>query len=68
MALKTSSSSKKTAKKKDIKLMQKPTPKFRRFNVDIPEELHRKVKMKAIGEGLKLNELAVKLFNEYLSK
>ena len=58
MALKT---------KKIIKPMQKPTPKFRRFNVDIPEELHRKVKMKATGEGLKLNELAVKLFNEYLS-
>ena len=54
MALKTNRSSKKPAKEKTIKTPQKPTPKFRRFNVDIPEELHRKVKMKATGEGLKL--------------
>lgn len=40
----------------------------KRFNVEIPEEMHRKLKAKAAQEGLKLNELAMKLFNEYLSK
>lgn len=40
----------------------------KRFNVEIPEEMHRKLKAKAAEQGLKLNELAVMLFNEYLSK
>jgi len=40
----------------------------KRFNVEIPEEMHRRLKAKAAEHGLKLNELAIKLFNEYLSK
>ncbi len=42
--------------------------KTKRFNVDIPEELHRAVKLQATHEGVTLNELAVRLLNEYLSK
>ncbi len=40
----------------------------KRFNVELPEEMHRRVKAKAAQNGLKLNELAMQLFNEYLSK
>lgn len=40
----------------------------KRFNVDISEEMHRRLKARAAEHGLKLNELAIRLFNEYLSK
>ena len=40
----------------------------KRFNVELPEDMHRKLKAKAAENGLKLNQLAIKLFNEYLSK
>ncbi len=42
--------------------------KLKRFNVDMSEELHRKIKAQAAKEGLSLNELTSRLFNEYLSK
>lgn len=42
--------------------------KTQRFNVDIPETLHRAIKMQAVKEGIKLNVLTAKLFEEYLSK
>jgi predicted HicB family RNase H-like nuclease len=42
--------------------------KTQRFNVDIPETLHRAIKMQAVKEGTKLNVLTAKLFEEYLSK
>jgi predicted HicB family RNase H-like nuclease len=43
-------------------------PKTKRFNVDIPETLHRDIKIQATKEGIALNELTARLFNEYLSK
>ena len=43
-------------------------PKMKRFNVDIPETLHRDIKSQAAKEGTALNELTARLFNEYLSK
>ena len=43
-------------------------PKMKRFNVDIPETLHRDIKIQAAKEGTALNELTARLFNEYLSK
>jgi predicted HicB family RNase H-like nuclease len=42
--------------------------KMKRFNVDIPESLHRDIKIQAAKEGIALNELTARLFNEYLSK
>ena len=42
--------------------------KLKRFNVDMSEELHRKIKAQAAKEGVSLNELTSRLFNEYLSK
>lgn len=49
---------------------EKPAQKteMRRFNVDIPVDLHWKMKARAAQEGMKLNEFAIKIFNEYLSK
>ena len=41
---------------------------MKRFNVDIPETLHRDIKIQAAKEGIALNELTARLFNEYLSK
>jgi predicted HicB family RNase H-like nuclease len=43
-------------------------PKTKRFNVDIPDTLHRDIKARAAKEGVPLNELAARLFLEYLSK
>jgi predicted HicB family RNase H-like nuclease len=42
--------------------------KTQRFNVDIPVSLHRNIKIQAVKEGITLNVLAARLFNEYLSK
>jgi predicted HicB family RNase H-like nuclease len=42
--------------------------KTQRFNVDIPETLHREIKIQAAKEGIKLNVLTARLFEEYLSK
>lgn len=40
----------------------------KRFNVNMPESLHRKLRMKVAKEGTTLSELAIRLFKEYLSK
>ena len=62
-------STKKTAKEKAIEDVQEiEKPKTVRFNANIPKELHRKLKMKAASEDLQLTELAIKAFEEYLSK
>ena len=42
--------------------------KTQRFNVDIPESLHKGIKIQATKEGIKLNTLAIRIFEEYLSK
>ena len=42
--------------------------KMQRFNVDIQETLHRKIKIQAAKEGIKLNVLTARLFEDYLSK
>jgi predicted HicB family RNase H-like nuclease len=42
--------------------------KMQRFNVDIAETLHREIKIQAAKEGIKLNVLTARLFEEYLSK
>ena len=43
-----------------------PKVKLQRFNVDIPESLHSAIKIQAIKEGIKLNTLAIKVFEAYL--
>jgi len=43
-------------------------PKMQRFNVDLPEDLHRRMKARAATEGVKMNALTAKIFEEYLSK
>ncbi len=62
----------KTQKEKALEAMQdveeQEPVKMQRFNVDLPEELHRKIKIQAVKEGLKINGLTMKIFNEYLSK
>jgi predicted HicB family RNase H-like nuclease len=72
MALKSGRpSNQRTAKEKAleaVKEIDSPTIKMQRFNVDLPEQLHRDMKIQAAREGLKLNNLTVKIFNEYLSK
>ena len=45
-----------------------PKTKMQRFNVDIPETLHRAFKIQAVKEGVKLNVLTARLFEDYLSK
>ena len=61
----------KTQKEKALEAMQETDiqapVKMQRFNVDIPEALHRKIKIQATKEGLKINSLTMKIFNEYLS-
>jgi predicted HicB family RNase H-like nuclease len=42
--------------------------KIKRFNVDIPETLHRAMKTKAAKHGLNLNTLTIELFTKYLQK
>lgn len=42
--------------------------KMQRFNVDLPDDLHRALKAQAAKEGIKLNALAIRLFQKYLSK
>jgi len=42
--------------------------KTERLNVEMPTSLKRDFKIRAAQEGLKLNELTIKVFNEYLSK
>ena len=42
--------------------------KMQRFNVDIPETLHKAIKIQAVREGMKLNTLTIRIFEEYLNK
>ncbi len=49
-------------------MIETSKPKTKRFNVDIPETLHRDIKIQATKEGIALNELTIRLFEEYLSK
>jgi predicted HicB family RNase H-like nuclease len=42
--------------------------KTQRFNVDIPDTLHKAIKIQATKEGIKLNALAIRIFEEYLNK
>jgi len=59
----------KSQKQKSIDAVQDIEPeKTQRFNADIPVSLHRDIKIQAIKEGVKLNSLTIRLFNEYLSK
>lgn len=63
------STKKKTAKEKAIEGVQEPDKNDTvRFNVDIPKELHKRIKIRAAEEDLKLNQLTIKLFTDYLSK
>lgn len=64
-----------TAKDRAIAAVKETEPmpepikaKTKRFNADLPEELHRAIKARAATEGVALNELTIKLFSEYLSK
>lgn len=43
-------------------------PKTKRFNVDLPESLHRAIKIQSAREGVQLNAMTIRLFEEYLSK
>jgi len=64
-------SSSKTQKEKaldSVKEIENIEVKMQRFNVDIPETLHRRMKVQAAKEGVKLNSLTINIFNEYLSK
>jgi len=53
---------------REMEELPKTKPKIQRFNVDIPTDLHWKMKARAAQESLKLNELAIKIFTEYLGK
>ncbi len=75
MALKAGKpSTLKTQKELAIAEVQKMEPetaektKMQRFNVDIPEALHNAIKIQAIKEGVKLNTLAIKIFEAYLKQ
>jgi predicted HicB family RNase H-like nuclease len=64
-----------TAKDRAIAAVKQTDPapesskaKTKRFNVDMSEDLHRRIKAQAANEGISLNELTSRLFNEYLSK
>jgi hypothetical protein len=73
MAIKSGRPSTKEKALEAVKVVDSPAVKMQRFNVDLPEQLHscmlhKAMKIQAALEGLKLNNLTVKIFNEYLSK
>lgn len=73
MALQAGKPSNKSQKELAIESVQEiaehqEKEKTQRFNVDIPLSLHRDIKIQAVKEGITLNTLAARLFNEYLSK
>ena len=43
-------------------------PEKARINGDIPRELHQRVKIQAVLEGVSMTEILSKALNEYLSK
>jgi len=55
-------------KEKIIASVQKPDEVTIRMNVNIPKELHKKIKQKALDEDKTITELVMKAVNEYLSK
>jgi hypothetical protein len=66
MALSAKRPSKNTKAKQINDLQDKPEKV--RFNAEIPRTLMKKIKIRAFDEGLTQTDLAVKAFNEYLSK
>ncbi|MEI8208340.1 MAG: plasmid partition protein ParG [Methylococcales bacterium] len=50
----------------EVEVQEALTMKTQRLNVDLSEELHAKMKVQAIKEGIKLNVLVRKIFDEYL--
>jgi predicted HicB family RNase H-like nuclease len=57
-----------TRKEKIIDSVQKIDEATIRMNVNIPKELHKKIKQKALDEDTTITELVIKAMNEYLSK
>jgi predicted HicB family RNase H-like nuclease len=57
-----------TRKEKIIASVQKIDEATIRMNVNIPKELHKKIKQKALDEDTTITELVIKAMNEYLSK
>lgn len=69
--LKSGRPSTKSQKEKALESVTEIEPqeeKMQRFNVDLPEHLHRQMKIQAAKEGITLNKLTTRIFNEYLSK
>jgi len=44
------------------------SPFYKKIIVDIPNSLHKEMKIQTTKEGIKLNALAIRIFEEYLSK
>ena len=55
-------------KEKIIASVQKIDEATIRMNVNIPKELHKRIKQKALNEDITITELVMKAVNEYLSK
>ena len=55
-------------KEKIIASVQKIDETTIRMNVNIPKELHKRIKQKALDEDTTITELVMKAVNEYLSK
>jgi len=55
---------------KDIDTLKKSISgeETKRFNVNMPESLHKKLRIRVANEGTTLSKLAIRLFKEYLSK
>ena len=51
-----------------VKELDEVSEKTQRLNVEIPASLKRDLKVRAAQDGLKLNELTIKLIKDYLSK
>lgn len=66
MALTAKRPSKNVKSKQLTDLQDKPNKV--RFNAEIPRPLMKKIKIRAFDEGLTQTDLAIKAFNEYLSK
>lgn len=71
MSKNTLSSGRPTNKEKAIEAVQEIEEiqeATQRLNVELPASLKRDFKIQAARDGLKLNELTIKLINEYLSR
>ncbi len=67
MALKAKISSR-TNEAKVEALKEVSREKTMRFNANVPERLYLKVKIKAAQENVKLNDLAIKWMEDWVSK